>query len=397
MTWTTPAVIIDQLMHRWNRGEILAARLTGESLFPLELKLKRPSSRDVTDRFGAAQDWAGSLSAASRQCRGFGFDLRFRTLRNRVQGANVLPIAAVIPTEADALRLIGRREEAGRFQALTDVTLSRYPMLRDWLTHRPLLALEQSECWDAVLAVLDWFSAHPRPGVYVRQMDIAGVDTKFVETHRILLAQLLAEILPAAAVDHSAPVGAAGFHQRFGLRSEPPLVRFRLLDRGLHIDGLSDLSLVPEQFATLRLPLRRVFITENRTNGLAFPDHPDAMVVFGLGYGLDRLAGVGWLRDVDVHYWGDIDTHGFGILDRLRVTLPAAGSMLMDRATLEAHHTLWGQEPPDKRYTGEPTHLTPEERSLFEDLRSDRLGSRVRLEQERVGYDWLTRALADLK
>ena len=396
MTWTTPAVIIDQLMRRWDRGGILAARLSGECLFPLEIKLKRPSSSDVADRFGQAQDWVGSLTAASRQGRGFGFDLRFQTRRNRVQGTNEVPIAAVVPTETDALRLIGRQAEADRFQALADDTLSRYPTLRDWLIRRSLLALEMVEQWDAVLAVLDWFSAHPRPGVYVRQMDIAGIDTKFVENHRALLTQLLEEILPAAAVDNSAPVGAAGFHQRFGLRSEPPLVRFRLLDRRLDIHGLSDLSLVPDEFASLRLPLRRVFITENRTNGLAFPDHPDAMVVFGLGYGLNRLAGVGWLRDLEVHYWGDIDTHGFGILDRLRVALPGARSMVMDRATLDAHRALWGQEPSDKRYIGEPTQLTLEERSLFEDLRSDRLGSRVRLEQERVGYDWLARTLAKL-
>jgi hypothetical protein len=73
------------------------------------------------------------------------------------------------------------------------------------------------------------------------------------------------------------------------------------------------------------------------------------MVVFGLGYGLERLADVEWLRQVEVHYWGDIDTHGFGILNRLRARLPDAHSFLMDRSTLEAHRALWGQEPAESR------------------------------------------------
>ena len=116
------------------------------------------------------------------------------------------------------------------------------------------------------------------------------------------------------------------------------------------------------------------------------------MVVFGLGYGLERHAEIAWLREVKVYYWGDLDTHGFGILNRLRRTLPEVQSFLMDRKTLEAHGLLWGQEPQDKRYTGEPSRLSPNEYAVFDDLRHDRIGERIRLEQESCGG--LERALA---
>ena len=119
------------------------------------------------------------------------------------------------------------------------------------------------------------------------------------------------------------------------------------------------------------------------------------MVVFGLGYGLERLAEVDWLRRVAVHYWGDIDTHGFGILNRLRANLPEARSFLMDRATLQAHRALWGREPADRRYTGDTSRLKRDEYALFEDLLADRDGERVRLEQERIGYGWLEAALRE--
>lgn len=395
MSWTNSREIIASLQKRWDRGDILAARLTGEQLFPLELRLKRPGPRDIAERFGEVQDWARELTAASNRLCDVGFELRHEAVRNRVHGSNALPTTAVVSTEAAALRLIRREAEADKFAELTEITLARHPALREWLARRPLVALEHAESWPAVLAVLDWFVANPRSGRYLRQLDIPGVHTKFIETHRALLAQLLDAVLPAHAID-AGSTGVRGFNQRYGLRSESPLVRFRLLDPALYIDGLSDISLPVEQFAALQLAARRVFITENRINGLAFPHVPASMVVFGLGYGLEPLARTAWLREVEVRYWGDLDTHGFGILHRLRATLPAAHSFLMDREILEAHRPLWGREPADKRYLGDPTRLTPAERTLFEELRNDRLGERVRLEQERIDFAWLERALARL-
>jgi len=394
MSWTTPEQITAEVEKRWRRGDILAARVTGEPIFPLRVRLRGPSPREIVERFGDVGDWVRTLNTATREAHGFGFELEREDVRNRVHGANTLPVAAIIPTEADALRLIRQSTAADRFQALADATLRRYPSLRDWLARRPLILLDHAAHWGEVLAVLDWFTAHPRPGLYPRQLDIPGVDTKFIETHRALLSELLDIVLPETAVDRTA-VGARAFNERYGLRSERPLVRFRLLDPVFYLQGLSDLSLPPEQFAALRLSLRRVFITENRTNGLAFPDCPGSMVVFGLGYGLERLVEVGWLRRVEVHYWGDIDTHGFGILNRLRANLPEARSFLMDRATLEAHRTLWGKEPADRRYTGDTSRLTADECALFEDLLADRCGERVRLEQERIGYGWLEMALRE--
>ena len=395
MSWTTPDAIAEQVLRRWNRGDILAAQITGDALFPLEIRLKRPGPRDVANRFGEVQDWTRALSAASRENRGFGFELRHETLRNRVQGSNELPVAAILPSESDALRLIRRQAEAARFATIAETTLVWYPALRDWLTRRALVALKHVDAWQRILAVLDWFVAHPNSGLYLRQLDIPGVDTKFIEARRGLLTELLDVVLPEAAVDRSAS-GVKGFQQRFGLRSETPLLRFRLLDPQLYIRGLSDLSLLPEEFAKLELPLRRLFITENRTNGLAFPDHPGSMVVFGLGYGLDRLIETPWLRELDIVYWGDIDTHGFRILDRLRTMLPQARSLLMDRATLDAHRPLWGQEPADKRHTAALSRLTASETTLFDELRYDRIGERVRLEQERIAFSWLENALSNL-
>lgn len=396
MTWTTPADLRDQLQRLWDSGAILSARLDGEPLFPRELRLRRPTSRDLAEHFSAVQDWVLALKRGGRESRGFGYEIRWREIRHRVHGANALPERITVPTETDALRLLGKSREAERFSQLAGEALERFPALRSWLARRPLTLLQQAERWPQILAVLDWFRDHPRPGIYLRQLDIAGVDTKFIEAHRGLLSELLDQVLPASAIDASA-TGARGFERRYGLRSKPALIRFRVLDPALAIGELTDLSVPPEQFARLSLPVERVFITENEINGLAFPDMPGSLVIFGLGYGLDRLADIPWLHRTALHYWGDIDTHGFAILNRLRAAFPEARSLLMDRATLDAHRELWGKEPKDRRFLGELPSLSEAERALFHSLRDDTLGERIRLEQERVGFGWVRRTLASLE
>lgn len=118
------------------------------------------------------------------------------------------------------------------------------------------------------------------------------------------------------------------------------------------------------------------------------------MVVFGLGYGLDLLSSALWMQDREIFYWGDIDTHGFAMLDRLRATFPSARSLLMDCETLLAHRALWVRE--DAPFRGKLTRLEPDERELFDALVCNRLGEGIRLEQERVSFGRVRQAMQDL-
>ena len=392
MNWSTPKDLRQALQRKWERGELLHARLSDESLYPFEIRLKRPTARDIANRFGQVMDWIQALREKSRESTGYGYDLKWIKVRNRVQGSNEIPVAAVFPTESDALRFIGRIQEADRIEALANRLLKRYPNLDPWVRRYPFKILDHEQEWDRLLSVLDWFVVHPRSNLYLRQLDIPGVDTKFIENRRSLLMELLDLVLPESQIDASA-TGVANFNRRYGLRSEPVTLRFRLLDPHVYIASLRDLSAPIDEVAQLHLPVRRVFVTENRINGLAITDCPESLVIIGLGYGLDRMAEIPWLRRSEIWYWGDIDTHGFGILDQFRAIFPDARSFLMDRETLEAHRDLWVEEAAAKRYHGEPTRLTDAEYELFDDLRNDVFGERIRLEQERIGYRWLTRAL----
>ncbi len=390
MTWTGTKELKAQLARLWERGELLRDAVTGHARFPLRLSLQSPSSADITDRFDAVRAWSAELAAA-RSIR-----LEWRELRHRVQGTQKLPAGAWIETAEDALNWLGKRREWERFSAQIAATRQTQPALLPWLEKRPMQALALFAEWPRLLAVVAWLVEHPRPGIYLRQVDLPGVHSKFIEAHRAVLAELLDLALPIDAVD-AGKAGVSEFAGRYGFLEKPIRIRFRVLDPVLQpVRGPTcpDVTLDAESFSRLELAAKRVFITENETNFLAFPPVRDAIVTFGAGYGWEALACSHWLNHCVIHYWGDIDTHGFGILDQLRGHFDHVASFLMDRATLDAHADLWGVE--DKPLRADLHRLMPEERNLYDDLRDNRIRPGLRLEQEHIGFRWLSNRLQQL-
>jgi hypothetical protein len=373
--WTTPEELRGQVLRAWDRGKILSA-IGADPIFPMTLRMRRPTNRDLAERFDDVRRWIRVLETGAAA----GYEIEWTEIAHRQLGRNRVPARVIMRSEDAALRWIGRKKDADRFRTMRAWTEQSCPALLPWMAAHPLLALERFESWERLLAVIVWLRDHGRPGIYVRQLDLPGVDTKFIEVHRDLLSELLLIALPATAIHPSART----FEARFGFRSRPDLVRFRMLDPQLNIGGLSDLSIPVQDLATLAPPVRHVFITENQINGLSFPNLAESMVIFGLGYGVEMLSTLEWALHVRITYWGDIDTHGFHILDRLRALFPQVRSILMDRATLLAHRGAWVTEP--KPYRGELTQLTEGEREVVGDLREDRYGKQIRLEQERVGF-----------
>lgn len=383
MTWTGPKELKAQLARLWQRGELLRDAVTGNARFPLRLTLKAPSSADITQRFDAVRAWAAELAATPA------LRLEWRGVRHRVQGMQKLPASAWIQTREDALAWLGKQREWQRYSAQVATTKQTQPALLPWLERRPLKALELSEQWPRLLAVVAWLVEHPRPGIYLRQVDLPGVHSKFIEAHRGTLSELFDLALPAQAVDHG-KTGISQFAARYGFLEKPARIRLRVLDPVMQLvsgTACPDVTLDADSFSRLQLAVKHVFITENETNFLAFPKVRGAIVIFGAGYGWEALARSHWLKHCAIHYWGDIDTHGFGILDQLRSHLAHVDSFLMDRATLEAHTSVWGNEDTPLRV--DLHRLTPEENALYDDLRDNRIRAGLRLEQEHIGFNWL--------
>ncbi|MDX2308761.1 MAG: DUF2220 family protein [Hyphomicrobium sp.] len=391
MIWTTPADVRAQVQKLWDNGRLLCDAVgaldgsheleTHRLGFPLTFRLRGPTPRELATRHDEVRAWIRELEAGSRVAVGFGYDIVWSETSNRVVGRNRIPSSIIVPTRTDALALIGQTETAGHFAALAKSTIDRFPELGSWLQQRPLKVLEHEGAWERILAVLDWLRDNPRSGRYVREIDVPGVDTKFIEVRKPLLAELLDLVLPAAAIDSSRS-GSADFEARYGLAAKPALLRIRVLDPNLAIHGLTDLTVRIEELARLDLAVERVLIVENEITGLALPNMTRTAVTFGLGYAVGRLRELEWLRDRETLYWGDIDTNGFAMLDRMRAILPDVRSLLMDRDTLIRHQAHWSAELTP--YVSALDRLTPMEASLYDDLRFDRLGRAIRLEQERI-------------
>lgn len=381
MSWTTPADLRAQLLKLWSRGELLSSLVGGESIFPKRLSLKAPTSAEMAGRFDEVRCWIADLRAMPH------YRVEMREFSHRLLGANAVPHEVWVDSLDDALALIGKQREAKRFAALIALTRQQQPKLLDWLAKKPLRALELTDGWERLLAIVAWLQAHPRPGVYLRQVDLPGIDSKFIESQRAVLAELLDTVLPPEAIDATAS-GVSLFARRYGFRDKPLRIRFRLLDPQA---AMQDITLDAASFARLDSTVSRVFITENEINFLAFPPVKDSLVIFGAGYGFEMLRQAGWLSRCRIHYWGDIDTHGFAILDQLRSQFAHVESFLMDRATLLAFEAMWGRE--EKQTVRDLPRLTADESALYDDLRDNRITQHLRLEQERIGFGWVTAAL----
>lgn len=383
MSWTGPSELKTQLLRLWERGDLLRMQLEPEAHFPLRLSLKVPTSSDISDRFDAVRKWIAELASVSH------IRIEWREVRHRVHGLQRLPDQAWVDGLDAALALAGKKREAARFQLMFDDTLHKLPVLQAWLKKRPMQALDLHDRWPQLLALVRWLCAHPRPAIYLRQVDIAGIHSKFIETNRAVLSELLDLGLSPDAIDERY-TGSSQFAARYGFLDKPLRLRFRVLDERMQIlAGIChpDITLDADSFARLDLSGTTVFITENETNFLAFPKVANAIVIFGSGYGWDALAAAQWLNNCAIHYWGDIDTHGFAILNQLRHHFRHVSSFLMDGETLLRHEMHWGEE-------GNPvTHdlhmLTAEELSVFDDLRHQRFRKNLRLEQERIQFEYV--------
>ncbi len=248
--------------------------------------------------------------------------------------------------------------------------------------------------FERLLSLLRWVDAHPSSGLQMRQLPVAGLDTKWVEQRRGLIIDLS---LARIRQPHVEPAGR-DLHTLLGLAKPPTRLRLRVLGEDLRrqIGGLDDIEAPIADLAGMPIAPKLVLIVENLESGLALPPMPGTVALMKLGHAVNLVRQLPWLRDSRVVVWGDIDTHGFAILDRARGALPQAESMLMDAATLLDHRILWVEEV--QPYSGPPLdRLTAQEKFVFDGLTEGTWSPRVRLEQERVPWSQVVSKLEGLR
>ncbi len=379
--WTTPHDIAAKVRRRWDDGSLLRAYANGDPFAPIEVPLRGPTPSQVGDDVAAAREWVAALDAGRHSRAGDSrYALQWRSIGGRQIGRNLLPVRAVVSSIEQVGALLGVTAAVRRFGDLLALA-DRHPRVREWIADHPHRALELGHEMPQLIAAHSWLDGHRQSQRYLREISAPGVDTKFAERHRSVLAAML-----------RVSSTASGFLADLGLRCKPGLVRLRPSPTlGFPGPALTELAVRSEELAQLTVEPRVAVIVENEISYLSV-DVPEGGIVFwGKGFEVDGIGRLHWLAEADVLYWGDIDTHGFAILDRLRAWLPGTRSVLMDRETLLAHRDRWVTE--DRPARSVLTRLTPDEYELYSELVADALGERVRLEQERIDWRWVEQRL----
>lgn len=368
-----PDAILERLGVAWRRN--WTAWLGGEGRWPLAVPLD-PPTEDVARRHWAHfQAWIKAWSTPAWDALTLTESRTWPSL-----GSQELPVRVAIPDPETLARLLGPaflkiwavgsqrwRERVAAWPGLEEPLRG----IAGWLAD-----LEEPD-YRRFVAAFDWLAGHSDSGLYVRQLPIAGLDSKWIERHSGPLAKLLAARL-------GRPAGTLA--QVAGLVVDPPRRRIRLLDPNLRaaVGGLSDIQLRLDELATLELPARVALVIENQQTALACTDLPGTVLLMGGGFSVAELGSVPWLQSIPLVYWGDIDTAGFAILAALRARHPQAVSCLMDEATLLSHQGLWSHETVTT--AANVAQLTSAEADLLQRLIRGEWGPGVRLEQERLEW-----------
>ena len=415
MNWTTPDDLKKKLRTSWERGVFFRADFethghyfspgTNEPDAPdspdapdaadlLRFSLKGPGASEMLSSFDAVRTWAGTWLEHAEQNN---IQLEWIERTHRQLGRNRIPRAAVF-SDIDAIaRYISRQNELRVFRKSAEYLLARFSLLADWISAHPFALAENARDLESLADLTDWYLAHQRPGIYLRQVAVPGVHTKFIERHRLILGQWWTIL--CSGTDAYGPSGferadgfasgqrlsAVSFARRFGFLDKPDLVRFRILDPLLTVGGFTDISVTADEFAARPVQCVRVLIIENDITVLSLPRIPGAIAVYGRGYGFESLARASWLAEKEIWYWGDIDTHGFAILDQLRASFPKTRSFLMDETTFVTYRSRWVTEP-DQVIRDLP-RLENGELLLYRALCSGTYGQQLRLEQELLPWD----------
>lgn len=334
----------------------------------------------IGDQKQAGQRWneLSTLIADSKEKRGFGYRIVLQASAPNSRNKQSILKALVFDTADDLLLFLKKTEEYTAFRAVMTQIRSQAPYLLDWCADNVKKLTQAEPDWSRLLAVVSYFRENPKPGIPLRLLPIAGVDTKFVEQNNALLCALLDVAITDFITDKNAKTVA----RRLGLPELAPLVECAWncpkLARFFH--GCTRLAFAADELATLKLPIKKVVIIENRAclqRYLIVP-RPAALVVFGSGFGATLIRHCARWQQLDIQYWGDMDAHGFAILSMVRDYFPRTHALGMNKAAWQANRD---KVVTGKPYSGaEPANLTSEEHTLFTFVRTHTL----RLEQEVV-------------
>jgi hypothetical protein len=302
--------------------------------------------------------------------------LRLQYRGRRVLGTDQeLPTHVHVPDLDNAARLCAGEwpDRIARGRQRAAVLVDRYRHLP--AVERTLAAIDKLSDvdFDLLCRAADWFASNDATGLTPRQVPIAGLHAKWLNTRQALVRDL------------------AGVEDLRLAPEHPARIHFTYLDPDHRAAGgrVHDSATVGDP---VRLPYRPqvVIISENKDTAIHFPELPGGVSVEGVGRGGGTAAAFDWIALApEVFYWGDMDADGLEILDGFRAASIPVTSILMDPSAFEAWERFGTSvdrhgRPLGPRQARPVPRLTDAERALYQQLVSPTWTQHRRIEQERI-------------
>jgi hypothetical protein len=298
----------------WDHWTHLKARLSDERKFPIQLGLKPPDGKK------ALADMAHYLTFITAW-KNFPFQemVQWEPRNFQTLPGQTIPAALVISSIQDLAELMGKNGKArvklweNNMRPILEAGSALpppnplYPVLV-----RRLDLIEKLSCADIrMLAdLLPQLTPGMGKGFYLRALPVTGVDTKFIETHKLLIEELL-NVLHGGAVTWT-----GGLLPWLDCMPRPAgwLMRSPLDKPARNALGCMPILKLPYMMLlTYELPAEHILVVENIESGLALPPMENTIAVIGGGKNVAWMDAV-WLKEKHVGYWGDIDTWGLCFL-----------------------------------------------------------------------------------
>lgn len=366
-----------------------------KDFFPLLI----PSAKgSVKDSFAERKVEAENLYKNSKNAKGRGYTVETKTIKTHKQGMQTIIEKIYFETEIDFIRFIGKEKETENFKKHLSIVKSQFLNLNaedvqnNWLKKhlRSLIAEAEDDYWQNIFLCAIWFLNNPHCNVYLREIPVP-VHTKFIEQNTSLIFSVYTALNKNKGTDKVS--SNADIYKRWGVRTAEPFIRFRSLDKDIHLKILNEeftsyeIQTPLSAFAKINFnSIEYIFIVENLMVYLTFPAFNKTLCIFGSGFAAVNLKECKTLNEKKLYYFGDMDEHGFGILSNVRSIFPNIQSFCMDQKTYETF-SIFAVKGENSHSKIEDLNLSEDELHLFKFLRENKTIGR--LEQEKISQAFI--------
>ena len=173
--------------HRQWLAEIETAEKPGGDAWSLEVNLGTPTENQALKQVEDVRAWV----AAWQSWHGLG-SLAWSDRRWRTLGTQRMPEKLVFNEPAEVAYWIGEGERWHRAQQRYQALIDRWPRLASELAgHFNMLADYSDVDYRRLLDMIAWITQHPSSNLYPRQLPVSGLDSKWLEKRKGLVADLV--------------------------------------------------------------------------------------------------------------------------------------------------------------------------------------------------------------